>query len=119
MKKIKISSIFIALLFFGILTSQTSFARKPAPMKSPDVTQLSKLVTKLVEYPDFSLTSKEEDGETYVTFKLADDGKLKIEKVTAPSQRLEDYIKEKLTNVTAENVIHPSDQLYRVKIRFE
>jgi hypothetical protein len=118
MRKIKISLMFLALLFVGVLPTKTSFARKPAPEKSPDITQLNKLLTKLVQYPDFTLNDKEDDVEIYVTFMLGDDGKIKIEKVTAPSQRLEDYVTEKLSGVTANYVIHPYDQHYKVQIRF-
>ena len=118
MKKIKISLMFLALLFVGVLATQTSFARKPAPEKSPDITQLNKLLTKLVQYPDFTLNDKEDDVEIYVTFILGDNGKIKVEKVIAPSQRLEDYVTEKLSGVTANDVIHPYDQHYKVQIRF-
>lgn len=118
MKKIKISLIFLALMFVGALAPQTLFARVPAPEKSSDIAQLNKLMKKLVKYPDFTLNDKEDGGAIYVTFTLADDGKIKVEKVTAPSKRLEKYVKEQLSVVTVNDVIHSDNQRYKVQFCF-
>ena len=119
MKKINVCLIFLALIFIGALGTQTSLARNTSIEKTPDVKQLTKIINKLVKYPNFTLNDKEEGGEIYVTFMLTNDGKIKIGKVTAPSQRLEEYVKENLSDVIANNVIHSYNQKYKVKIRFE
>jgi hypothetical protein len=63
--------------------------------------------------------NKVELGDISVTFSLTDEGKIKVEKVIAPSKRLEDYVKEQLSNVFAKDVLHSYNQQFSVKFRFE
>jgi flagellar basal body-associated protein FliL len=118
MKKIKIPILFLALLFIGALAPQTLFALKPAAQKSSDIKQLNKLMKKLVKYPDFTLNDKEDGGEIYITFMLANDGQINVEKVTAPSKRLEEYVTKELSVVTANDLIHSNNQRYKVQFHF-
>ncbi len=118
MKKIKIFIVLCALLITGAMAPQISYARKPSPEKTTDMKQLNKILRNSVQYPDFTLNDQEAGGEIYVIFMLTYDGKIKILKLTAPSQRLEEYVKEKLSDVTANDLINPDGQRYKVKIRF-
>jgi hypothetical protein len=118
MKKITLPLFFVALIGIGTLLSHTSFAIKPEPTKSSNTQQLNKIIKESVKYPDFKMT-KEEKGDITITFSLTDDGKVKVEKIIAGSQRLEDYVKKQLSDVIAKDVIHSYNQLYKVKFRFE
>jgi len=117
MKTIKISILLFAMFFIGSLTTQQVYAKKPATDKPAYVEQLNKIVTQTVKYPDFSLT-KEERGDISVTFSLTDDGKIKIEKVTAPSERIREYVQNQLNDVSCKDIIHPYGQKYNVSLSF-
>ena len=119
MKKLNISLIFLALILIGALGTKTSFARNASEKNSPDMKQLRKIINNVVISPGFTLNDKEDGREVYVTFILTDDGKIIVEKVTAPSQRLEEYVKVKLSGLIVKDVIHLHNQLYKIKIRFD
>ena len=110
----------MALIFLGAMESHQSFARNPSYFaNNPDyMKQLNTIIKESVKYPDFTL-NKEERGDISVIFTLTDDGKIKVEKIIAPTKRVEDYVKKQLTDVSAKDVIHPYNQKYKVKFRFE
>jgi hypothetical protein len=91
-------------------------------MKSKDITQSKNLVIKYLQSPDFKLAGKEIDGKITATFRVGEDGKIEVDKVSAPSPRLETYVTEKLSAIAAtydyKEVIHPYDQNFEVLIRF-
>lgn len=101
------------------LPDKPSFAVNPSNNKSPEMKQLNKILRKLVVSPDFILTDSEDNGEIFVTFMLSSEGKMIIYEVTAPSKRLEEYVKKTLSDITTIDQDHTDSQKYRVKIRFE
>jgi hypothetical protein len=118
MKKSHIFTSIVAVVILFAMATQTSFARKPSADKPAYMEQLNKVVKESVKYPDFKL-NKAERGDIFVTFTLTDDGKIKVEKVEAPSPRVEEYIKAQLSDVPCKDIIHPYNQAYKVKFRFE
>jgi hypothetical protein len=118
MKKITLSALFCAILLSGVLVSGTSFARKPSVEQPSYMTQLNKVIKESVKYPQFTL-AKDERTDIYITFSLTDEGKVKVEKISGTSQRIEEYIREQLSAVVAKDIIHPYNQMYKVKFRFE
>ena len=120
MKKITLYLFLMSLIFINVLGTQPLFARDhstPA-FKSNEMRKLNTIIVEAVKYPDFTL-SKEEFGNISVTFSLTDKGKIRVEKVIAPSKRLEDYVKEQLSDVNAKDVLHSYNQKYCVKFHFE
>lgn len=120
MKKITISLFLMTLVFVSVLGNQTLIAKNHSfsTSKSNDMQKLNAVVTQAVKYPNFTLT-KEERGDIAVTFSLTDEGKIKVVDVIAPSKRIEDYVKEHLSDVSAKDVLHFYNQQYSVKFRFE
>ena len=120
MKKITICLPLLTLMFISVLGTQTIFARdhSTSAFKSNEKEKLTAIVTDAVKYPNFTL-SKEERGEITVTFSLTDEGKIKVEQVVAPSKRLEDYVKEQISDVNAKDVLHFYNQQFSVKFRLE
>jgi len=120
MKKITIYSFLMTLILINVLGTQTLFAKdsSTSAFKSREKQKLSTIIVEAVKYPDFVL-NKVELGDISVTFSLTDEGKIKVEKVIAPSKRLEDYVKEQLSNVFAKDVLHSYNQQFSVKFRFE
>ena len=120
MKKITIYLFLVTLFFINVLGSQTLLAgsHSVSAVKSTDTQKLNTIIKEAVKYPDYSL-NKEERGAITVTFSLTDEGKIKVEKVVAPSKRLEDYVKEQLSDVFAKDILHTYNQQYSIKFRFE
>ena len=110
----------LTLMFINVLGTQTLFARDHtiSSFNSNEKGKLNTIVKDAVKYPNFTL-SKEERGEVSVTFSLTDEGKIKVEQVIAGSKRIEDYVKEQLSNVSAKDVLHFYNQQFSVKFRFE
>ena len=120
MKKTTIYLSLLTLMFISVLGMQSLFAKdhSTSAFKSNEKQKLNAIIVEAVKYPDFTL-SKEDRGEITVTFSLTDEGMIKVEQVIAPSKRLEDYVKEQLSNVSAKDVLHFYNQQYSVKFRFE
>jgi len=120
MKKITIYISLVTLMLIIVPGTQTLIARDHSTLafKSNEKQKLNNIIVEAVKYPDFSL-SKEERGDITVTFSLTDEGKIKVEKIIAPSKRIEDYVMEQLTDVIAKDVLHSYNQQYSVKFRFE
>ncbi len=106
-----------ALVAFGVIVSVLAFGKKPAPMSVPSVTPVVQQVKEQVKYPDFKL-NKEDRGEVHVTFMLTDEGGVQIESITAPSEKIEQYVKDELSKVIMKDVIHPYNQLYKMTLKF-
>ena len=120
MKKITIYISLMTLIILNVLGTQTLVARdhSTSAFKSNEKQKLSAIIEEAVKYPDFTL-SKENRGEITVTFSLTDEGKIKVENVIASSKRIEEYVKEQLTDVIAKDVLHFYNQQFCVKFRFE
>ena len=120
MKKSTIYLTLMTLFMINVQGMQSLFAKdhSTSASKSNEKEKLNTVIVKAVKYPDFTL-SKEEFGEISVTFTLTDEGKIKVENVIAPSKRLEDYVKEQLSNVIAKDMLHFYNQQFCVKFRFE
>ena len=121
MKKITTYLFLATLIFINVLGTQTLFSRdrSTSVFKANEKQKLNTIIVEAVKYPNFTLNKDEESGDISVTFSLTDEGKIKVEKVIAPSKRLEDYVKEQLTDVFAKDVLHSYNQQYSVKFRFK
>jgi len=120
MKKTTIYFSLLTLLFISVLGMQNLFAKdhSTSVFQSKEKQKLNTIIVEAVKYPDFTL-SKEDRGEIIVTFTLTDEGIIKVDKVIASSKRIEDYIKDQLTDVIAKDVLHFYNQQFCVKFRFE
>ena len=120
MKKITIYISLMTLLIINVLGTHTLIARdhSTSAFKSNEKKKLNNIIVEAVKYPSFTL-SKEERGAIAVTFSLTDEGKIKVEKVVAPSKRIEDYVKEQLSDVSAKDVLHSYNQQFSVTFHFE
>lgn len=97
---------------------QPSNAVNTSDKKSPEMKQLRKIVRKLLISPGFTLTDNEDNSEIFVTFMFSNNGKLIVNEVTAPSKRLEEYVKKTLSDFTTTDLNLTNNQQYRVEIRF-
>lgn len=106
------------------LNTNTYIHSKPLPAinadskKSPETKTFHKILKSLLVAPDFTLNDKEDNVEFYVTFMLSSDGKITIKDINAPSKRLEDYVKSKLSAFVVDDPANIHTQTYKVKICF-
>jgi hypothetical protein len=107
----------VAIVALGLMFSVVAFGKKPAPMYVPSVKGVIEQVKDQVSYPDFKIT-KEDRGDIQVTFLLTDDGGVQVESITAPSEKMENYVREQLAKVSMKDVIHPYNQLYKMTLKF-
>jgi len=120
MKQTTIYISLLTLMFISVPGTYSLFAKdhSASVFKSIEKEKLNTIIVDAVKYPAFSL-SKEERGEISVTFSLTDEGMIKVEQVAAPSKRIEDYVKDQLSDVSAKDVLHFYNQKFSVKFRFE
>ena len=106
------------------LNTNTVIHLKPLPAlnadskKSPETKTLHKILKSLLVAPDFILNDKEDNAEFFVTFMLSSDGKITVKDINAPSKRLEDYVKSKLSAFVVDDPTNIHTQTYKVKICF-
>ncbi|MCX6282771.1 MAG: hypothetical protein NTW31_00820 [Bacteroidetes bacterium] len=107
------------------LTSESSLPEQPSvsvnasDKKSPEMKQLQKILKTLLVSPDFTLNEQEDNAGFYVTFILSGNGKITVKDMTAPSKRIEEYVKQRLSVYVANNSNNIYPYTYKVKIRFE
>lgn len=101
------------------VVSASSVTKAASERKSPEMKSLQKTVKALLVSPDFILTEKEDKAEFYLTFRLSDDGKIIIKELNAPSKRLEEYVKEKLSSFVYDGPADIQPHTYRIKLRFQ
>jgi hypothetical protein len=118
MRSIKISILLLGLLLGSAVAPQISFAGKPDQVKTHDMVQLNRVLKKSIDPPAFALDNREEGANVDVIFSLTHDGRIRILKLTAPSARLERYVRDELSGVTADDLVNPQDLRYQVDIRF-
>ncbi len=118
MSKIKLYTLLWALMITSVLAPQAIFAGKPDVVKTGDMTVLNRTIRKTIAPPRFTLNDQEEGNAVIVIFELTPAGKIDILKVTAPTKRLDKYVREELSGLTAENLVNPEDLRYQVNIRF-
>jgi hypothetical protein len=117
MKAIKIALLLFVFGISGILATHEAFSKNPPGVQPNYMKELNTIVRKTVKSPDFTLT-KEEHETVSVTFSLTDEGKIKVEGVDAPTERLQNHVKNQLEGVLCEDVIHEYGIKYKVTIRF-
>ncbi|HTX87395.1 MAG TPA: hypothetical protein VMC08_00270 [Bacteroidales bacterium] len=87
-------------------------------MKTPDMTELNRTLRETVKSPDFVLNWEEEGAPVWVTFEMTSNGKIDILNIKAPTPRVEQYVRKKLSGIQIANLVNPEGLRYQVKIRF-
>jgi hypothetical protein len=117
MKTIKVLSSLFTISLIGIILSMNTYAKNPSKEYPEHAKQVKQLLEKTVKFPDCGM-KKTGHGEAVVIFSIADDGKIQIDEISANCKELDSYIREQLTGLFFNNIIHPFNQHYRVKFTF-
>ena len=115
MKTTNVTRIFIIAVLFGMIASFSGFASSPAAVSARNIRQ--KFV-KAVMNPD-DQTVVPASGTVEVLFTLTDEGSVEIKKIKGTNDDLEKYVTEKITSVPCKDFVHPYNQLYKIKFRFD
>ena len=115
MKK-NISLTIVTILLFGAIV--TGFGKEPAEKSAMSSSkEIQKIITESVKYPDFGY-KKGLHGDVVITFTVSAEGMIELKKITSQSEELKDYVKDQLTKITIKDVMHPLNQQYKVKLKF-
>jgi hypothetical protein len=57
-------------------------------------------------------------GYAEVTFRITDDGSIDIRKLKASSTEVGEFVKQRISEVKADEFVHPYNQYYKIKFRF-
>ncbi len=96
---------------------QSSYGRKPAPMTVPSVKSVVAQVKESVKYPEFRIT-REDNGPIEVKFLITEEGTVQVVSLKAPTEKMEQYVRDQLSEVILKDIIHPYNQLYKMTLRF-
>jgi hypothetical protein len=117
MKTFKTISSLITIFVIGTIFSLGTYAKNQVKEYPLHAKQVKQVLEQTVKFPDCGI-KKAGHGEAEVIFSIADDGKIKIDEVSANCKDLEVYLREQLSGIYFENVIHPFNQHYKVKFTF-
>jgi hypothetical protein len=115
MKK-KIMITMIIMLFLCVIAA--GYGKTPAEKSAmSSATEIQKIIIQSIKYPDFGF-KEGLHGDLTITFTVSAEGKIELKNISSQSDKLRDYVKDQLTNITISDVIHHLNQQYKVKLKF-
>lgn len=115
MKTINVTRVFIIAVMVGFISTFSSYASSPAAVSAKNIRQ--KFVNAVMNPDD--QTNTPTSGEVEVLFTVNDDGTVEIKKLKASNDDVAKYVKDKVTALTFNDFVHPYNQYYKVKFKFE
>jgi uncharacterized protein (UPF0333 family) len=115
MKTLNLTRVIVIALFVGFVSTFSTYAESPAAISAKNIRQ--KFVQAVQNPKDMSTMPT--SGEVEVLFSINDDGIVEIQKLKGSNDEVTNYVKEKITNVSCKDFVHPYDQYYKVKFRFQ
>jgi hypothetical protein len=115
MKTINISRLVIIALLVGFISTFSSYASSPAAVSAKNIRE--KFVNAVMNPDD--QTNVPTTGEVDVVFTVNDDGTVYIKKLKASNDDAAKYVKDKIEELTLNDFVHPYNQVYKIKFKFE
>jgi hypothetical protein len=115
MKTINVSRVILITLLVGFISTFSSYAASPAAVSAKNIRE--KFVQAVMNPDDQSTVPT--SGEVEVLFTLNDEGTVEIKKITGTNDEVSKYVKDKITNVPCKDFVHPYNQYYKIKFRFQ
>ena len=115
MKTVKVIQTLLFASMFLLLTGFSSYAAKPSAAPAE---YIQKVIKENMKYPVQAIKNAC-TGTVDVTFKINDEGKIVIQKISTDSKEIADGVKEQLSNISYKNVKTPYNQYYKVTISFK
>lgn len=114
MKTINVTRILVIALLVGFISTFSSYAASPAAISAKNIRQ--KFVQAVMSPDDQSNVPT--SGEVEVLFTLNNEGNVDIKKIKATNDDVANYVKEKISNILCKDFVHPYNQYYKIKFRF-
>ncbi len=115
MKTINVTRVILITLLVGFISTFSSYAASPAAISAKNIRE--KFVQAVMNPDDQSNVPT--SGEVEVLFTLSDEGTVEIKKIKGTNDEASNYVKDKITNVPCKDFVHPFNQYYKVKFRFQ
>lgn len=115
MKTLNLTRVIVIALFVGFISTFSTYAESPAAISAKNIRQ--KFV-QAVQNPE-DISTMPTSGVVEVLFSITDDGNVEIQNIKGSNKEAMSYVKEKITNVPCKDFVHPYDQYYKVKFRFQ
>lgn len=115
MKTINVTRLLVIALLIGFISTSSSYAASPAAISAKNIRQ--KFVQAVMTPEDQSTLPT--TGEVEVLFMITDDGNVDIKKLKSTDEDAANYVKEKITSVPCKDFVHPYNQYYKIKFRFQ
>jgi hypothetical protein len=115
MKTINVTRVFLLTLLVGIISTFSTYAASPAAVSAKNIRD--KFVEAVMNPDDQSTVPT--SGEVEVLFTLNDEGTVDIKKIKGTNDEVTNYVKDKITNVPCKDFVHPYNQYYKIKFRFQ
>lgn len=114
MKTINVTRILVIALLVGFISTFSSYAESPAAISAKNIRQ--KFVQAVMNPEDQSTVPT--SGEAEVLFTINDKGNVDIVKLKGTNEETANYVKEKISNVSCQDFVHPYNQYYKIKFQF-
>ena len=115
MKTINLTWIIVIALIIGFFSTFNANAAGPAAVTAKNIRQ--KFVQAVINPEDQSNVPT--SGEVEVLFTLNDEGTIDIKNIKSTNEETANYVKEKISNIPCKDFVHPFNQYYKIKFRFE
>ena len=119
MKTINFIRALLTIIMVGAVFSMNIYGRNPnKDTKYPyHAKQIKNVLEQTVKFPDCSITLAGQ-GIAEVIFSIKEDGKIRIDEITANCKDLEVYVKKQLDEISLANINHPDGQHYKATFIF-
>jgi hypothetical protein len=115
MNMIKFKRITFVVLIVGFISTATMYAASPAAFAAKNIRQ--KFIEAVQSPRD--LQNIISPGEVEVLFKVNDDGSINIRKMESTNEEIENFVRDKITNIPCKEYSFLYNQYYKVKFRFQ
>jgi len=119
MKTMNLFTKLMIVLSAGIVMSSSAIALNPAKVLATNNKKIQQKIAEAMIYPENCMTKWYNGQTAEVTFVLTEEGKIDIKNVNCECKVMEACVRKQLSNVYCSNAIHPYNQLYKIKIRFQ
>jgi len=109
MKTINVTRVIIIALLVGFISTFSSYASSPAAVSAKNIRE--KFVNAVMNPDD--QTNVPTTGEVEVLFTVY------IKKLKASNDDAAKYVKDKIELLTLNDFVHPYNQVYKIKFKFE
>ena len=111
--------VMLGLLILATTFGATAGTLKNKTSKDKEVSEIRTQLFDQIQFPSFLIDKNTKEENVTVTFKIENDGSVKVMKTNSENKELNNYITEKLNSAKIESLQTNNDNLYQINIRFK